>query len=38
MINDIKSLEKVFNSYAKASKRGVKIIVLRSFKMMLRDL
>jgi hypothetical protein len=32
------TFEKIFNSYSKASKRGVKIIVLRSFKMMLRDL
>jgi hypothetical protein len=33
-----KSLEKIFNAYAKGSKRGVKIIILSTFKIMLRDL
>ena len=33
-----KTLEKIFKSYSSASKRGVKIIVLKQFKLMLRDL
>ena len=33
-----KLLQKIFDGYTKASKRGVKIIPLRQFKWMMRDL
>ena len=38
MLTEKKSLEKIFDGYSKASKRGVKIIPLRQFKWMMRDL
>jgi hypothetical protein len=38
MLKEVKALEKIFNGYTKASKRGIKIIPLRQFKWMLRDL
>ena len=38
MMTERKALERIFDGYTKASKRGVKIVPLRQFKWMLRDL